>query len=248
MRKLMVLIGIQNKRNFQNYSLFVVYLCIMLIAATVVGVIGAFAIIGPYLKTAGANSQTASYYLSMLCYALMVCVAGICFDVMFSVPFAKDQYNGNVEAMLAASVSPKSLWRSKSLALFLPSVIVSYVAVVAMALILKTKYFTGGIELRFSPWLTVTTFIIVPLVYLVLCFLMNLIGLNYGVEGGMVLGTILGPCYATLFINIGARKTLDPQGFGFLAANAAVGVVLLILCLVLQRRLDKERIVLLCRR
>src|SRR5699024_778650 len=148
--------------------------------------------------------------------------------------------------MLATTVSPKEIWSAKSIALFIPALIVGYLFTITTTEILKVKYFPGEMIFYFNGWLMVTTFIIVPFIFISLSFLMNMIALRYNVGGALAISNMFTPAYTTVGLIISVQPSVDPNSGLFFTMNLILGLAILLICFVLKRQLNKEKIILSC--
>ncbi len=247
MNKLRALVKMNNKRNYEDPALYCTYLSTLLIVDVIVAIIMAKAVLGPYSRRSGISSEDVSFCFQNIVFGFMAGTMGIGFNVMLSVPLMKDKANGNIESMLAASASVKDIWISRTIALYLPSFITTYVFTFVTTCILKLMYFKNGLELQLSGWFMVTTFLAVPLVYLSLCFLVNLVGLCFSVEISNVIGNIFGPAFAILSINLAARKVVNPYSSAYFFVIIGLAACIMMIFLRMMGALNKEKIVLSCK-
>lgn len=247
MSKIKALVKMNNKRNYEDPALYCTYLSTMLIVVVIVAIIMAKAVIGPYSRKSGVTSEQLGFCLQNIMLGFMAGTMGICYNVMLSVPLMKDKANGNIESMLAASASVKDIWVSRTISLYIPALLTTYTFTIVTSVILKSMYIKNGFTLELNGWFMATAYIAVPLVYLSLCFLVNLIGLCFAVEISNLIGNIFGPAFAIVSINIAARKVLNPNSCALFIAVMVLAVILMVICLCMMGALNKEKIVLSCK-
>ena len=247
MNKMKALVKMNNKRNYEDPALYCTYLCTLIIVVVIVGIICAKAILGPSVNKADTTSEDLSFIFHNIMLGFMTGTMGICYNVMLSVPLMKDKANGNIESMLAASASIKDIWISKTLSLYWPSVYTTFGFTIVTSFILKMMYFKDGFTLQWNGWFLAAIFIAVPIVYLSECFLVNLVGLCFSVEISNVIGSIFGPGFAILSINFCARNIINTNSCALFLTYIAMAVIIMIICLCLYKKIDKEKVVLSCK-
>lgn len=162
-----------------------------------------------------------------------------------SLPIVKEKVNGNITSLLATPLSPGAIWIGKSLAIFLPGLIISTISTMAVLLAINFIIIkpAAGIFVLPLPAL-VTGLLINPLLFSGLLFIIILLTLAnnpdlaiapaFIVGFGLMMGIPLG-------VGTGAIN-LASWSFSICYLGGAL-VIWVILCLLL-RLLTKENIVL----
>ena len=248
MKKMCSIISTNLKNNLQSLSLTIVYFGIALICTVVIGIIGVKVLIGPVIASGEANSEMLSYVLGVLGYCTALIVTGISYSTLFSTSLMREKVCGNIESLLATSTSTKMIWIAKSIALFIPGLIMGTVFSFSLTAIINTFYISPDYEFILNPWLTICTYIALPIVYFCLSLLMNLVGLIGKVMDGGVIGIIFVAGISALMINLVAHGTLNANSWMFLLVNLALAGILIVLSIIFENKLKTERIILSCRR
>lgn len=248
MEKMYSIISTNLKNNLQSLSLAIVYFGIALICTVVIGIIGVKSLIGPVIASGKANSEMLSYILGLIGYFTTFIVTGISYSTLFSTSLMREKVRGNIESLLATSTSTKMIWLAKSIALFIPGLIMGMVFSFGLMAIINTFYISPDYEFILNPWITICTYIALPIIYFCLSLLMNLVGLIGKVMDAGVIGIIFVSGISTLMINLVARGTLNANSWMFLLVNLGLAVILIVLSIIFQNKLKTERIVLSCRK
>jgi hypothetical protein len=246
MRRIQAIITASLKSTFQFKSLIMVYLGIVLICAAAIGVIGAKLIIEP--AATKVDDSTLLNYIGILGYCFAVILTGINYCVLFSVPLTREKANKNIESLLATVASVKEIWIGKSIALFIPGLLVGTVIPFLLTVIFTNSYLSSSFAVFSNPWILLSTYVAVPLVYLCLSLLIHFVGLVGNTEVGNVIATIFLPVFAGLVINLLARNVFDINSIVFFMSNIGLGVLFLIVCMMIRSKLKKENIILSCQK
>jgi len=105
-------------------------------------------------------------------------------------------------------------------------------------------YFVPTIGFLFTPWIAISSFVMVPLIYLALSLLAHLIGLTGNPATSNVIVQVFLPVFASLMINLGIHNVLNAASWPFTMASLGLAVVTGIIAILLRPRLTRERIVL----
>jgi hypothetical protein len=114
----------------------------------------------------------------------------------------------------------------------------------AAFLIINGIFFMPTVGLLATPWMLITCFIAVPLVYLALTLLVHIIGLVNKPLNANVIAQIFLPVVLTLMINLILRNVVNAGSWLFTVIHLGLAVAGGILVLVLRSKLEVERIIL----
>jgi predicted Na+-dependent transporter len=92
--------------------------------------------------------------------------------------------------------------------------------------------------------MVISSFVAVPLIYLSISLLVNIIGLAGKPATANVIVQVFLPVFASLMINLGVRHVLDAASWIFTVANLGLSVIIVIIAVLLRPRLTRERIIL----
>lgn len=248
MKKMCSIVSANLKSNLQSLSLVIVYFGIAIICTVLIGVIGTKSIINPAIRAGKANSEMFSYILGLLGYCTAFIVTGISYSTLFSTPLMREKTRGNIESLLATPSSANMIWISKSIALFIPGFIMGIVFSFGLIATISSMYLSYGYQFLLNPWITVCTYIALPIVYFALSLLMNLVGLIGKVTDAGAIGIAFVAGVSTLMINIAALRIVDTGSWPFFLVNIVLAGILIVLSIIFKDRLKAERIVLSCRK
>ena len=147
-------------------------------------------------------------------------------------------------ALLATPLKVSHLWISKSLAIFLPGLVIGEFLAVVSLFVINFIYFVPKVGFIFNPWIAVSGFIAVPLIYLSLSLLVHLIGLTGKPSTGNVIVQVFLPVFASLMINLILHNILDAASWTFALENLGLALVIGVIAICLRSRLTAERMVL----
>jgi len=156
----------------------------------------------------------------------------------------REKSRGIIESLLATPLNVKDIWIAKSLAVFLPGLVLGEVFAFIALMAINYIYFVPRIGFLITPWIAVSSFVAVPLIYLCLSLLVHLIGLTGKLATGNVIVQVFLPVFAALMINLVIRHILDATSWSFTLINLGIAVAVGVVVILLQPRLTKERIVL----
>lgn len=159
---------------------------------------------------------------------------------------AKEKTSGNLEALLATPLSPTALWTGKSLAIFVPGLVVSVAAVLvlAAALTLTASLLLSRILVVLPIPVVLSTLVLNPLLFFGLTSLTVLLSLARNPDIALLPSFLLGMgLMAGIPVGV-ATGALRPGSWSFTMYQAGGTAALWLLILVLACSLDKERIVL----
>ncbi len=155
----------------------------------------------------------------------------------------REKSRGNIESLMATPLDVKDIWIAKSLAVFMPGMIIGEILTLAALLAVNYIYFVPRVGFIFTQWMALSSFLAVPLIYLSLSLLVHLIGLTGKPATGNVVAQIFLPVSLTLMINLLIRNILDAS-WPFTLVNFGIAVVMAVIVIILKSRITKERIVL----
>jgi hypothetical protein len=145
---------------------------------------------------------------------------------------------------LATTLSAKKVWIAKSLAVFLPGMILGGILTLAALFAVNFIYFIPKAGFVFTGWIGVSSLIAVPLVYFCLSLLAHIIGLTGKPANGNIIAQIFLPVALTLMINLSVRNIVDAASWLFALANIGLALIIAIIVIFLMPRVTRQRIVL----
>ena len=225
-------------------------------------IVGSRVVIAPTLA-GELDPDMLSGYLVLLTYGAVLVATGLNLNVFTAQPMIRDKKKHILESVLATPISVRKVWVSRTLAVYFPGLCMGTAAGLVSLGIWKAQIagfvpVAGGRHaaglLTIDPALAalggagiVSAFLIVPIVYLTLALLVQLVGLSTNPVTGNVIAQVSLQAVAISMVNLGVHRIVEPGSTLFVAIHlgtaAAAGVVVLLTL----RLLTKERVVLSAR-
>lgn len=238
---LLIITGIRNNLRFKIVTTIVYFGVTLMIVAVLAAFFGIF-LITPEINEASPDKAKLELYLGLIMYSACILGLGINLNSLGWISMTREKSRGNIQSLLATTLKVKDIWIAKSLALFIPGLILGELLTLIVLIVGNYIYFVPTIGFLFNPWIAVISFLIVPIIYFCLGLLVYLIGLTGKPANGMLIAQIFLPIILSGMINIMLR--LDVTLWLFAMANIGIAAVVAIIVIFLQFRLSKERIVL----
>ncbi len=244
MREIILITIISMRNNLKSKALTIVFVCITLMIAAGLAIFFCLLLIAPAVNTSVPDRTRLELYLSLIMYTTCLICSGINLNVFAFQSMAREKSRGNIESLMATPVNVKNIWIAKSLAVFIPGMILGEILTLAALLAVNYIYFVPGIGFIYSHWIGLNSFLVIPLVYLCLSFLVHLIGLTGKPATGNVVVQVFLPIATTLMINLMLRNILDGASWPFTLAGLAIAAAIAVIVIILKSRITRERIVL----
>jgi len=240
-----VLVITNSIRNSLRLRVVVIVL-ISVAVMCVAGIALAFSLllIAPAMKAGLPDRSELELYLSLIVYTTCLIGVGVNMNALAFQTMTREKSRGNIESLLATPLNVKDIWIAKSLAIFLPGLVLGECFALISLMAINYIYFVPNIGFLITPWIAISSFVAVPLVYLCLSLLVHLIGLTGKPATGNVIVQVFLPVMATLMINLALRHVLDATSWSFTLANVGIAAVAVVTVIFLLPRLTRERIVL----
>ena len=237
--------GIRN--NLRSRNLFAIFIGIGVMVAVAISICFSLLLIGPAIAEGGPNLK--SFLESQLGVIMYVCcVAGVGISVnVFAIPsMTKEKSRGNIESLLATPLKAKDIWLGKSLAVFLPGLVLGEVLAAIALVAINYIYIVPNTEIGFliTPEIAVGTFVMVPIIFFCHSLLVHLIGLSGSPASANVVTQIVLPALIALAINLEFHTGLDITSWDYTLISLGIAAAMGIAVASLYSHLTKERIVL----
>jgi ABC-2 type transport system permease protein len=232
------------KNNLKSKALTIVFVCITLMIAVGLALFFCLLLIAPAMNVSVPDRTQMELYLSLIMYTTCIICLGINMNVFAFQSMTREKSRGNIESLMATPLSVKNIWIAKSLAVFIPGMVLGEILTLSALLAVNYIYFVPKIGFVYTHWIGLASFLAVPLLYLCLSLLVHLIGMTGKPATGNVVAQIFLPITLTLMINLVLRYVLDAASWPFTLANFGVAAVIAIIVIFLQPRITRERIVL----
>ena len=249
MRDIGPVINASIRNNLRSRNLTIIFVGLGVMFATALALCFSILGISPAIEEGGPNMRSdLELYLGLIMYLCCLIGVGISINV-FTVPsMTKEKTRGNIESLLATPLKAKGIWLAKSLAIFLPGLVLGEVFTAIALVAINYIYIVPEIGFLITPPIALSSFLMVPIMYLCLSLLAHLVGLTGAPQSGHVVVHAFLPAMLALAINLSGQTGLGITSWLFTLTNLGIAVVLGIVVAFLYPRLTKERMVLSCRR
>ena len=232
------------KNNLRLKIVLIVYIAVTIMCVLGITIALSLFLIAPEMKKGMPDKSKLELYLGLIMYSTCFISLGINLNSFGFQSMTREKSRGNIESLLATPLEAKSIWIAKSIAIFIPGLILGEVLTLITLIAVNYIYFVPEIGFIFNPWLAVSSFLAAPLIYLCLSLLIHFIGLTGKPATGNIIVQIFLPVMISLMINLAVRNILDITSWSFTLANLGIAVLIAIIVIFLLPRLTRERIVL----
>jgi ABC-type Na+ efflux pump permease subunit len=236
------------RNNFRSKGAVFVWITLSLMLSIILATAGCLFLLAPAVEAKVPDRGAVGRYLSLIVYFACLMGVGLALNVFTAQPLVKEKAQRTIESLLATPLKVKDIWLAKSLAVFLPGLLVGEVLALIALIAVNYIYIVPKMGFLITPWMAISSFVAVPAMYFSLGLLVYLVGLAGDAIAGNVIAQVFLSGIAALMINLGARNVLDPTLSLFTWVNLLIAAVLGIVVLALHPLLTKERIVLSCRK
>jgi ABC-type Na+ efflux pump permease subunit len=235
-------IGVVLQRNLKDFRQTKTFLVITgVVVAIIIGAtVGICIWLSGWLK-AGSDWEVTKSALELtmgLTVYFMTLIMMLSYTLTFD-PITEEKTKRTIESLLATPLSAKAVWVGKSLALFLPGLIVGLASALIVVLAVNSAVILPRTEHFILPApAAVVGFLLNPLVALLLALLISLISLIYNVQIAtvIILLVLVGLCIG--------QGMVSPASWEF-ALYSLAGVTLIgTIVFFLSRLLIKEKVIL----
>lgn len=232
------------KNAFRNKTVLLIMISITLICVIGVTLLLCLLLIDPEVKKAVPDRGALEGYLGLMIYSSTLISIGVTLNSLVFQTMVKEKNRGNLTALLATPLKASDIWLGKSLALFIPGLILAIILAAVSWLIVNLVYFLPNIGFVFSLEMAVNSLIALPLMYLFFGMLVHLVGLTAKPVTGNVIAQIFLPVIANVVIQLVAHDVVNANSWQFMVVNLGTALVIGCLVLIFKPRLTPERIVL----
>jgi len=222
----------------------ILYIGVLLICVAGIALAFCLLVISPEIKTAAPDRSKLELFLGLILYSTCFMGVGINLNSFAFQSITREKARGNLESLMATTLNIKDLWMAKSIAVFLPGLIVGEALTLIMLFALNYIYFIPVTGFIITPWIIISSFITVPLIYFFLSLLVHLIGYTGKPATGNVIIQVFLPVFVSLMINLIVREVINAASWQFSLINFGIAAVIGLIILILQSRLTREKIIL----
>jgi len=234
--------GLRHLLRMRITLIILISVSLMCVAGLTMAII--FLQIAPLVRTDTPDLQTLELYLSLIVFTSCLIGAGVNLNSFAFQNLTREKSRGNIEALLATPLTIRAIWAGKSLAIFIPGLVLGEVFALITLLAINFIYFIPTLGFLINPWIILSGFAAVPLIYLCLSLLVYLIGLTGNPATGNIIAQIFLPFYASLMINLAAHNILDAGSWSFTLANFGTATIITLFIFLLQPGLKREKVIL----
>ncbi|HPD06446.1 MAG TPA: ABC transporter permease subunit [Candidatus Bipolaricaulis sp.] len=228
-RRLKVAIGILLSVTFICVAGVTILFCILLLE--------------PEMGSAELDRSRLEAYLGIIVYAASFLGVGITLNSFAFQSLVREKARGNLQSLLATPVKPKDIWMGKSLSILVPGTLFGSILAMLVLVVVNAVYFLPDIGFVLNPWIALSSFVGVPLVYLALGLLVHLVGLTSRAANGNVIAQLFLPVMVNVMIQVAVHDVVDAGSWLFLAMNLGLAAVIGAIVIGLRSRLTTERII-----
>jgi ABC-type Na+ efflux pump permease subunit len=234
--------GIRNNLRLKTTILILGTVTLICVAGVVL--IFCIQLLGPETRTAEPDRSKLEAYLGLVLYVTSVMGIGITLNSYAFQNMVREKARGNLQALLATPLKITDIWFGKSLSVFLPGLVLGTAMAVVALVIINVIYFIPETGFLLNSWMIISSFIAVPLIFLLLSLLVHLVGLTSKTAIGNVIAQMFLPVILTLMINLLVRDLLDASKWLFTVVNLGLAVIIGIVIITIRSRLTPEKIIL----
>ena len=245
MRNISTLIAINIKNNLRSKTVVIIWygtaLLILIALAALFGIL----LIAPELNKVSPDKAKLELYLGIIMFSASALGLGINLNALGFTSMIKEKSRGNIQSLLATPVRLKSIWIGKSLAIFIPGLILGELITLVSLVVVIYIVFFPEVGFLFSPWVAVTGFLAIPFIYFCMGLLVYLVGLTGKPVNANIIAQAFLPIYLNIIIQILIRTTIfNAASWIFVLENIGLALMIAIIVIILQFRLTKEKVAL----
>jgi len=222
---------------------------IILISVTMIIVVGisllmCLLLIAPEMESAAPDRETLEAHLGIILYASSLVSLGVAVNSLVFQTMVKEKVRGNLSALMATPLGVIDIWLGKSLALFVPGMVIAIILTVLNLVIINMIYFLPVIGFVVDWYMLVNSLIILPVMYLAFGMLVHLIGLTTKPATGNIIAQVFLPVIANIMIQLVIRNVISVDSWQFMAINLGLALIMGGIIIMLRPRLTPERVML----
>jgi ABC-type Na+ efflux pump permease subunit len=222
---------------------------IILVSVTLLFVVGiAFAmcllLIAPEMESAVPDRNVLEGYLGIILYASSLISIGVALNSLVFQTMVREKTRGNLAALMATPLKISDIWLGKTLALFVPGLILAIILTLLVLVIINVIYFLPEFGFVFDWQMMVNSLVLVPVMYLFFGMFVHIIGLTTKPVTGNVIAQIYLPVIANVMCQLTVRDVMNANSWQFMVLNLGLAILLGISILAVRSRLAPERVML----
>jgi ABC-type Na+ efflux pump permease subunit len=244
MNNIRLVMSTGNKNVLRMKTVIVVMIPVLLICVVGVALLLCLLAIGPEMAKASPDRAILGSYLGLTVYASAFITIGITLNSTIFQTMVREKARGNLAALLATPLEVTDIWVGKSLALFIPGLVLTIVLAVLSWFIVNVIYFVPDFGFIINWQMVVNSLIAVPLMYLLFGLLVHLIGFITKPATGNIIAQVFLPVMMNLAAQLVVRGVMDANSWQFMLMNFGVAIACGVAILAVKPKLVKEKIIL----
>lgn len=232
------------RSTFRHKIVPIVMVPILLICVIGVALLLCLLLIGPEVNSASPDRAFLESNLTLLLYSSSLITIGVTLNSIVFQTMVREKTRGNLAALMATPLKLTDIWVGKSLALFVPGLLLAIIFTALTLVVINLIYFVPDIGFLLNWEMLVLSLIAVPLIYLFFGLLVHLIGFTSKSATGNVVAQVFLPLMANLGIQLTVQGAMKADSWQFLVMHLAIAAVAGILVLACKPRLIPERVTL----
>ncbi len=245
MKNIGILINANIKNNFSAKSVAIIWYSTALLLVAAMTALFGILLIAPEMGKISPDKAKLDLYLGVILFTASLLGLGINLNALGFTSMIKEKSRGNIQSLMATPIRLKDIWIGKSLAVFIPGLIIGEFLTLITLLIVNYIYFVPTIGFLFNPWIAITCFIVFPAMYLCFGLLVYLIGLTGKPVNANIAALVFLPLFVNIVVQLPLRSNfMDFTSWHFTLVNIGITLVIGIILAILQFRLSKERVTL----
>jgi ABC-type Na+ efflux pump permease subunit len=240
--RLVMSAGIRNV--LRTKTVLVVMTPVLLICVVGVALLLCLLVISPEVAKDSPDRAVLENYLGLIVYTSAFITIGITLNSTIFQAMVREKARGNLSALLATPLEVNDIWLGKSLALFIPGLVLTVILTVLTWVVINVIYFVPDLGFIINWQMVVNSLVFVPLIYLLLGLLVHLIGFVNKPATGNLVAQIFLPVAINLFAQLVAQGVMVTNSWLFMLLNFGIAAACGIAILLIKPRLDREAIML----
>jgi ABC-type Na+ efflux pump permease subunit len=183
-------------------------------------------------------------FLGLVLFTTSFFALGIYASVFSAQTLIREKARGNIQALLATPVKASEICLGKTLGVWIPALLTGIVTTLIMLVLINFVYLVPAIGFIITPWMIVSSLIAVPLEFLLLGLLVNLIGMSGKASTGNIIAQLPLSIIPIVMINLAVRGVSNAGSWLFTVILLGIAGIIGILILAFRSKLTAERIIL----
>jgi ABC-2 type transport system permease protein len=197
------------KNNYRRKDAVIVMIVLAVFLYAIMIILICFLALIPMIRSADPDRDGIQRYFNLIVYGTCFLVMGMNLNVFTANNLVKEKAQRIVESILAAPVGVRRMWLARSLAVFIPGLVLSEVFSLITYFAFNCFIIAPRVGFIISPLLIVNGFIIVPLLYFPLSCLVILVGLTGNPISGNIIAQVYYSALITVVINLVVRADIN---------------------------------------